>query len=561
MLQFLCGLRLSPRKTQLEALSIKGNMMRNSGLFTTTAVAASFALLMTACGGGGSSSSRSVDTSEIGVFTDGPVSGVAYKTETRSGVTNASGEFRFFPGETVTFTIGDVDLPSVAATGRITPLDMGTVTNGELSNEVINILRLLQTLDEDGDPDNGIQIPKGSLIGVAPDFSADPAQFEMQVGLPLISEAEAKEHFFDSEKASLRKSWVYEETDGSINVLTFISDNEYIIAHSNADNVSQIAASAEYGTYTLDPLTGEFEVAVMEESDCSGGFDESSWTLRFQGADLVLTPQGSDDEAAIRFLPVESATNPLIGAWLVTEAPGRFNVLTFLDENRYVVAHNSNEEAYQDSAELRCADDVIYEAGQAFKVSSEWGEYQFSQGRFRVTGNHAETDGPGGLYDKTGNMGLVADVEVSPYGDLHFLPETEDSFSAMRIGRFEVALQDLAAKKSTITIERVATNAFTEGQARAFEFTLAGEEGSPQVWLHSNGAGQIAFAPDEHSTIESWRVVPGVGTLVFEERMEGESSSSTWAFAPIRTRGAQEKALVDFGSQFFFISELQQIAD
>lgn len=73
MLLFLCGLRLSPRKTQLEALSIKGNMMRNSGLFTTTAVAASFALLMTACGGGGSSSSRSVDTSEIGVFTDGPV--------------------------------------------------------------------------------------------------------------------------------------------------------------------------------------------------------------------------------------------------------------------------------------------------------------------------------------------------------------------------------------------------------------------------------------------------------------------------------------------------------
>lgn len=528
---------------------------------TTTAMAISFALLMTGCGGGGSSS-RSVDNSEIGVFTDGPVSGVAYKTETRSGVTNASGQFRFFPGETVTFTIGDVSLPPVVATGRITPLDMGTVTNGDLSNEIINVLRLLQSLDEDGDPDNGIQIPSGSLIGVAPDFSAAPSQFEAQVGLTLVSEAEAIAHFVDSEQASLRKSWVYEEPDGGINVLTFIGENEYLIAHSAADGGNQIAASAEYGTYNLDLLTGEFEVTVVAESDCSGGLGGTDWLLRLQGADLLLTEVGGeDDEAEIRFLPLESSSNALIGGWLISEGPGRHNVLTFLDESRYVVTHSDNAEAYSDSAALSCDGSVVYPAGQAFKASSEWGEYHFSKGRFQVTGIHAETDGPGGLYDNSGNMGLVGEVEVTGYGDLHFQPEADNNFSALRIGRFEVALRDLANTKSTLTIERANTHLFINEQARAFEFPLVGEEGAPKVQLNSNGKGQLSFAPDEQSTIESWSVVAGAGTLIVEERFEGESDSTTWAFAPIRSTNGRDKMLVDLNSEFSFISEAVTIEE
>lgn len=537
-------------------------MNMKSGSFAGVAMAASLALIITGCGGSSSSGGGGSegDNAETGIFSDSPVAGVAYRTETRSGTTSAIGEFKYQPDETVTFSIGDVDLPSVPATGRITPLDMGEVAaDGTLSNEIINVLRLLQSLDEDGDPDNGIQVPKDALIGVAPDFSAPPAQFESEVGIALISEAQATAHFTDSELANLRKSWVYTEPNGSVNVLTFVSDSEYIIAHSQADDGDQIAASAEYGTYTLDPITGEFEVSVKEQSDCSGGLGDSNWTLRFDGADLVLTSAGDDEQEAVRFNAVESDRDPLIGGWLIREGEV-FNVLTFLDDSRYVVAHNGNEEAYGDSEALSCEGAVVYEAGSPHAVSSEWGSYRYSGGKLNITAVHDETDGPGGLYDATGNMGMTGPMELSPYGDLYIEPDSEGAFSARRIGRFEVALKDLGGNKTTRVVER--TELF-DGGAMEFEFDLVGEEpytARPQ--LDSNGSGSFDLG-DEINVIEEWRVRPGSGTLQFAERA-GDGSVGHWAVAPIRTSDGSPKALVNLsesgsgGSVALFISELRE---
>ena len=94
-----------------------------------------------------------------GVFVDSPVAGMNYVTPTVSGVTDANGEFEYRAGEAVLFSIGKLTLPVVVASGRVTPLDMGASQN-VTDNDVVNIARLLQSLDEDSNPANGISISK-----------------------------------------------------------------------------------------------------------------------------------------------------------------------------------------------------------------------------------------------------------------------------------------------------------------------------------------------------------------------------------------------------------------
>lgn len=149
-------------------------------------------------------------TPSVGVLVDAFVAGIGYRTETQSGVTNERGEFNYLPGETVTFFIGDLVFPPVPAKGIVTPLDMAQ-TLDPASPVVMNIARLLQTLDTDGDPSNGITISPAVSQAAAPvDFNLTPAQFETlpavtnlvansgSVSKTLVSEQQALEHLEDT---------------------------------------------------------------------------------------------------------------------------------------------------------------------------------------------------------------------------------------------------------------------------------------------------------------------------------------------------------------------------
>ena len=174
--------------------------------------------LLTACGSDGSDSAATNNTPvtppapapvtpEIftGQFIDSAVEGLNYQTQTQSGTTNAQGEFSFSANETVTFSIGAITFPTVDATLIITPLSLFT-TEDVNDLMVINTLRMLQSLDEDADPTNGIKIP--SIVhelaaNLTLDFSSD--EFAAQVealltassamNLSLISIDDALYHF------------------------------------------------------------------------------------------------------------------------------------------------------------------------------------------------------------------------------------------------------------------------------------------------------------------------------------------------------------------------------
>ena len=82
-----------------------------------------------------------------GRLIDGPVQGVRYVSGSVSGITGSGGEFQYEVDNTIRFFIGDIALGE-ATRGKaiITPVDL--VPGGTLETPtVINIARLLQSLD------------------------------------------------------------------------------------------------------------------------------------------------------------------------------------------------------------------------------------------------------------------------------------------------------------------------------------------------------------------------------------------------------------------------------
>jgi hypothetical protein len=114
-----------------------------------------------------------------GVYIDSFVGNISYLTETQSGRTNEEGEFLYITGEMITFSIGGLELPPTLAKAVITPLDIaGSITI--LDDTVLNIARLMLSLDVDGNPDNGILIDEQAHIQAAAEsfsFSSPPAEF------------------------------------------------------------------------------------------------------------------------------------------------------------------------------------------------------------------------------------------------------------------------------------------------------------------------------------------------------------------------------------------------
>ena len=106
-----------------------------------------------------------------GVFLDSAVEGLNYTTESQSGKTNELGEFNFLADESITFSIGGIELPATPAKLYLTPLSLYQ-TDDINKIEVVNLVRLLQTLDTDGDASNGISI-SDSVHTLASSLSID----------------------------------------------------------------------------------------------------------------------------------------------------------------------------------------------------------------------------------------------------------------------------------------------------------------------------------------------------------------------------------------------------
>jgi hypothetical protein len=159
-----------------------------------------------------------------GYYYDSLVSGLSYESRhdgvvTHSGVTGEDGDpgrFSFAEGGVVSFSIGDLDLGESIAKERVTPFDLagvdeepigGCEVDGPLAadlgafRKVVNLAILLQTLDADGDPENGIEILpevaalfEGSSISLDQDHSAFASDPGFQ---DALDEANARSRFLE----------------------------------------------------------------------------------------------------------------------------------------------------------------------------------------------------------------------------------------------------------------------------------------------------------------------------------------------------------------------------
>ena len=144
---------------------------------------------------------------DTGIFIDSAVSGLHYQTATQEGTTNTDGEFVYVDGETISFSIGGLELPATLAKAVLTPLDL-VGTSDVYNRSVVNIVRLLQSLDSDGDPSNGISIVEDAYLASESlsltfddeDFDALVANFVSNGGGNgvLIDKATAMAHFLAS---------------------------------------------------------------------------------------------------------------------------------------------------------------------------------------------------------------------------------------------------------------------------------------------------------------------------------------------------------------------------
>jgi hypothetical protein len=147
-------------------------------------------MVLAACGGSGSGSNNGggVGTSNAptsnaptvvtvsGTFVDAAVNGLNYigRPSNTSGVTGTNGTaggFTVVQGDTVTFSIGTIEIGSTngaVTSGQIvTPAELaGDATNASDSG-AIRIARLLQSLDDDGNTANGITITTNTINAIA----------------------------------------------------------------------------------------------------------------------------------------------------------------------------------------------------------------------------------------------------------------------------------------------------------------------------------------------------------------------------------------------------------
>lgn len=221
-----------------------------------TRIALACSLLVGLAGCLGSDSSSSVS----GRFLDAAVSGIDWQTSRsgRSGTTGDDGRFTCSKGDTVSFSLADIELGSAACGTTITPLELAGIADwSERTQGVSNRLLLLQILDDDDNPANGIRITPNviaALAGKNINFNLAAADFQAALaallpagvndvhGQPYSArnpdnerEALAREHFEGTLATALNQQETTSQDQASAGGT--IAVTKYTVTATNAQHV------------------------------------------------------------------------------------------------------------------------------------------------------------------------------------------------------------------------------------------------------------------------------------------------------------------------------------
>jgi len=217
------------------------------------------AALLSGCGGGGSGSSE--PTNITGQFIDSPVQGLTYSCSSgNTGKTDTLGNFTCKSGDIVTFSIGVREVGSAKASSIMTPYTL--YPNNEAA--AINLAQLLQTLDKDNDPSNGIELHERAygydLIQISmPDLS--DANFDSLVNTgskSLVDEARAKAHLDLSISNTEEKPLKNTPDVSRMAVVTVMNGSTQSYCDSRSANNYEYDGYSDYKGFTSAGGTVEF---------------------------------------------------------------------------------------------------------------------------------------------------------------------------------------------------------------------------------------------------------------------------------------------------------------
>jgi Putative Ig domain len=129
-------------------------------------------------------------TAVTGVFRGETVTGLGYVSGAHSGLTDKSGAFTYEVGQGVAFSVGAVSIGALPlAKALVTPVDLVAQGTG-VSNHVLNVVRFLMMLDQDGNPNNGIQVSAAVTAAAASWAPVDFDTTDLATALgPIIQQA------------------------------------------------------------------------------------------------------------------------------------------------------------------------------------------------------------------------------------------------------------------------------------------------------------------------------------------------------------------------------------
>lgn len=187
-------------------------------------------------------------TTLSGIFEGGPVSGLAFTTATQTGTTDPEGTFSYGEGETVTFAIGDLVLGSTAGKDEVSAIDLVAAAQDGSDPVVNNICVLLQSLDQDGHLNNGIQIT-AEIADIVDNYALN---FN-QATTAFASDADVVALL-----AELNISGVFNDTDPRDRTLRTAQDAREYLARSLSQRNTVVTQLGMLRGYAADETTWQY---------------------------------------------------------------------------------------------------------------------------------------------------------------------------------------------------------------------------------------------------------------------------------------------------------------
>lgn len=205
-------------------------------------------LSLSGCGGS-SSDSDPTPVTRAGVFGSTPVSGLHYGDgDTAPGITDEHGYFNYSSNQSITFSIGDLELGGAEGADTITTLSL---TNGATSAHdprVTNKLILLQTLDADGDLNNGIQITET----IQREVSANAGTLDFDQPVAAFSAA------LQTVMTNLDNAGAFSDTDPRARTITAATDAEAHFNRASGPRLVVTTAEGKLRGFEADDSTWQF---------------------------------------------------------------------------------------------------------------------------------------------------------------------------------------------------------------------------------------------------------------------------------------------------------------